>query len=481
METAEQPQFYSAGNSQMEASETEQKLAAKREAPGCLSILFGFPIASLGALIVTIVGILLITYVATRVCGGPPQLELVGTCLVWVAFGVPLFVYGLWLLRRFPKWRTWKKMGLLVVVILAVLGFDALLGPNNWQGIFRAERTVRGNANNLKATYVTPHLEVQILPGTNLIWCGTFQLAWNEACTLAGGDLHLANLQNGSLTQNPVAAALNKHAFTEDCIDVDGYVAMAGFTKDNIHQKFEDVVKEKLKFSPQLVSHRGLATRREDFETYAALRKSLSFPVPFERLDDSFRFANKQVRAFGIANAKSHDEARYSEVLILDYQSPENFIVELKTTPAGDRLLLAKVHPKDTLGELVAEIRTRAANYQPQPAGTNDVIEVPKIGFDILREYAEIENRWLVPLGRNVAPDLFVRSAMQSIKFDMDERGVELRSEAHMTLGCSAEQVPVRPHIMIFDRPFLLMLERTGARTPYFVLWVDNPEILIPW
>jgi hypothetical protein len=34
---------------------------------------------------------------------------------------------------------------------------------------------------------------------------------------------------------------------------------------------------------------------------------------------------------------------------------------------------------------------------------------------------------------------------------------------------------------MVFDKPFLVVLERADAMSPYFVMWVDNPELLVPW
>lgn len=32
---------------------------------------------------------------------------------------------------------------------------------------------------------------------------------------------------------------------------------------------------------------------------------------------------------------------------------------------------------------------------------------------------------------------------------------------------------------MIFDKPFLIMLKRAGAKSPYFALWVANVELLV--
>jgi len=36
-------------------------------------------------------------------------------------------------------------------------------------------------------------------------------------------------------------------------------------------------------------------------------------------------------------------------------------------------------------------------------------------------------------------------------------------------------------HMMVFDKPFLVLLKRVGAKTPYLALWVDNSELLVPY
>jgi hypothetical protein len=109
------------------------------------------------------------------------------------------------------------------------------------------------------------------------------------------------------------------------------------------------------------------------------------------------------------------------------------------------------------------------------------VLVVPKLDFDVTREYSEIEELRLVSTNANVAKDLVVRSALQNTKFEMNEKGVELRSEAEMSIGCAQHVSPPITHRMIFDRPFLIMMERTNVAVPYFALWVDNPEILVAW
>jgi hypothetical protein len=67
--------------------------------------------------------------------------------------------------------------------------------------------------------------------------------------------------------------------------------------------------------------------------------------------------------------------------------------------------------------------------------------------------------------------------AMQSIRFRLDERGAILKSEA----GVALSEDGSKPRQFIFDKPFLILLERRDAARPYFALWVDNPELLAPF
>lgn len=129
---------------------------------------------------------------------------------------------------------------------------------------------------------------------------------------------------------------------------------------------------------------------------------------------------------------------------------------------------------------------TTAAPTSPTEARPGDLLAVPLANFDVTREYSELYSapgqppRKLLVSNPDLAKDLEVLSAVQNIRFQMDEKGVRLRSESHLSLGCSAEMQMEPQHIMIFNKPFLILMQRVDAKTPYFALWVDNPELLVP-
>jgi len=60
---------------------------------------------------------------------------------------------------------------------------------------------------------------------------------------------------------------------------------------------------------------------------------------------------------------------------------------------------------------------------------------------------------------------------MQTIRFRLDRSGAELASEARMPCA------PAATHY-VCDRPFLIVMKKRGAERPFFVMWVDNAELL---
>jgi hypothetical protein len=447
------------------------------EIPNLLRFLIGTPLVALGGFVTAFFSFILCAYIAGRIGGEHPMSDMTRVTAFWLIFGAVPLASRILLLRVAPsKKRFWWRVLLVVLLLFLVVDADGNWGPNNWHQMFRREKFLETDASSLKHTIVSPYLESDIVKGTNLLWCGTFQLAWNEACRVTGGDLQFER-------DHRMISALNKHSFTREFLDESSYVVMSGFVKDNIQDKIRKAVNEKFHgtFKPQYIPDKAFTSRPQDFVAYACLYKNLSFPMPFERIDETLAFGGIQIPAFGMGHYKASLEKMYPQVLILDYQSEEDFVIELKTTSVGDRLILAKLQPKTNLGDTVMAVETRIRQSQGEMASTNDLLLVPRMKLDLTREYSEIEKLRLVPKGPNVAKDLMLISAVQNTAFEMSGKGVELKSEAHMAFACAKQQEPVPKHRMIFDKPFLILMQRSDAKIPYFAFWIDNPEVLASW
>ena len=369
-------------------------------------------------------------------------------------------------------WRTVRAAAVAVLLAVMVCGAPSCQMDYDFTG----KGLLTASASQLKTTAVTPHLQTPIARGTNVLWCGTFQLAWNEVCNLIGEDVHFVE-------DPPMVAFLNKKAFTAADLDDESYVALAGFVRSGIRTKIQAELQRKFKgrAKPRHLPDMGLTPRPQDIIAYAYLFKHLEFATPFEKLGEPLHFQGTKLPAFGMGSKyKREHREMCSQVSVLDYRSPDDFIIELKTKAASDRLILAKVTPGGTLGETIAHVISRCEKAAPAEATDGDILKVPKLNFDLTRSYHEILGRLLVAKNPDVAKDLRLLRVDQYIRFQMDEKGVRLKSEAVMQFGCSAGPPAPRPqHIMIFDKPFLIMLKRAAGKSPYFALWVANVELLV--
>ena len=375
-------------------------------------------------------------------------------------------------------------------------GTTVSCGPDH-DSAFSSRQLLVRSADQLQSTVMTPHLRAPIRKGQNVVWCNTFQLVWNECCRLIGEDIHLVG-------EPAMVSILNKKESTREDLDEDSFIAIAGFVRDGIHGRIDRALLAKFKgrARPRYIPSKALTPRPQDIVAYAYLFKNLAFATPFEDLADPMDFRGVKVAGFGKDAGKDASRALLRQVGILDYAGPADFVIELATRSADDRVLLARIAPAATLRQTVAAVEQRIARglrrrvdraaemlgRQPTAKelqrirghggtmGPDDILRVPKFNFDLTRQYARDLCGRLIVRNPKIAKDLWILSAVQNIRFQMDEKGVRLRSEAHMAIGCSA----LAPrHIMIFDGPFLLMLKRRGAEAPYFAMWVDNAELLM--
>jgi hypothetical protein len=360
------------------------------------------------------------------------------------------------------------------VAVLFGVASCVLMEGRSHESAFSEEGLIKADAATLRATAVSPHLEVALAPDKNVLWCGTFQMAWNEACGLAGGKLQFRD-------RAPEAVEiLNRKTMEKRDLDDASFVALAGYIRDGIGERVSRALRDKFKgqSSPTLLPKPD--GRPQDMEVYSYLFKYMEFMVPYERGQTPAVFDGKSIACFGMGpEYKPGREKMAQQTLIRDYASRDDFVIELQTKSEGDRLILAKVKPSRTLAETVAAVEKRAAGEKAAPAEPEDALVVPKLNFDITRQYRELEGLHLLPTAPGMAEDLTLLRAVQNIRFQMDEKGVRLKSETHMSFGCSAAYNPRPKHEMIFDKPFLIMMMRKGSTQPYFALWVANPELLV--
>jgi hypothetical protein len=322
------------------------------------------------------------------------------------------------------------------------------------------------DAKNLKNTIVTPHLRQPIPKDKNVLWCGTFQLAWNELCELVGGPITMERAPD-------MVPILNERKMSKKDLDENSYVAFAGLAEEGIYDRIEKELQNKFKgqASPQVL--KILKLIKFKWVAYSYLFKQLPFQYVFTRFHGDLKFTGTPVEAFGIEQL--YDEATHkmaSQVAILDYANADDFIIELRLQDKNERLILAKIPPKNTLEATIAVVEKRILGKQPTKMDKMAVLTIPVLDFDLTREYGELYGKTIHTKNEKLR-DTGFQYAGQSIRFRLDETGAVLRSEAWMAGGITVEKD------LIFDSPFLILLKRREAKSPYFALWVGNDELLL--
>jgi hypothetical protein len=341
-------------------------------------------------------------------------------------------------------------------------------GTNNSQPGTQAKGRELTTPGQSTQTIITPHFEQEMTTGKNILWCATLQLAWNELLTFAGGTMQMEN-------EGPLVTMLNRQTVNVADLGLDqkSYLTVAGIVGTELLSK----VKQTAQAEWQSQVFADLAALPQDsLVAYSYLVKTLPFEWAFRRFDRPLRYSATEVTSFGIKQylaSNPNDQKLANQVLILAYQEDTNFILELYTRSPNDRLILAKVTPEATLGATVTHILGRINQGTPTRMRNLESLVIPVVDVDRLQNYPELCGHPI--LASNAAVNGKQLSLVaQRTRFKLDETGARLESKA---LAVSAKP----PRQFIFDHPFLVMLIRQGAKMPYFALWVENTDVLVPF
>jgi hypothetical protein len=331
-------------------------------------------------------------------------------------------------------------------------------------------------STQLQQTLITPVMETPIVPGKNLIYCSTFQIAWNMLQDTVGGRIEMEG-------QPEVVNLLNKRLSTTEDISEDCYEAACGEPTrdfwDGLYKRLKDKFGEN---APPGLKER-IYPPGDAIVCYAYLYKGLYFPEAFDTLSSPLIFKAKfdsvAVKTFGregrSPDGKIHDLSK--QVMIVDYNDEDNFIVSLKSRSEMDEIVLAKISPKKTFLKTIEHIERKVKKSKLRPLPDFAVLKIPKIDFNIFHRVIEVMHRSFLNPGWE---DWWIEDAYQWIKFLLNEKGVELKSEALILAVRGAGHGPPAMRL-VFDKPFLIYLKQKGAKYPYFAMWVDNAELMVKY
>jgi hypothetical protein len=330
-----------------------------------------------------------------------------------------------------------------------------------------------GDSDQLRQTVIVPTLDSAIPEGKSVIWCASFQFAWNRLKDdLAREPVRLANAQ-------AVADLLNQAGQTEGDVNPDAVYAAAGFAKDGIVKRIQEEMARKFPNvpTPQFVVPLDGAV------AYAYLAASARYEYPFFENDEPFPFTDSAgkktaVGSFGIRkkddyaywNLRDQVQILYSHRDGYREEIPD-FVLDLCKTSDPYHIVVARLNRKTTLADTLADVERKIApESKVEQLGPRDTVLVPNMAWKVTHHFKELEGKdkqFLNPALRG----LYVDTAMQMVQFRLDRSGAELASEAKLTSKPAASYYHV-------NRPFLVYMKKRGDKQPFLVVWVENAELL---
>jgi hypothetical protein len=315
--------------------------------------------------------------------------------------------------------------------------------------------------------------------GKNVIWCASFQLAWDRlAQNVFRAPPAVAHAEE-------VVSQLNGSKFSEDNLPGGCYFATAGLCADGIVGKIDKEMQRRFRKSPRL----DLTAPSNTIVAYGYLEVNTPFRVPFFENNERFVFCDSKgkqtnVTSFGIRRKdegvyrRLRDQVRVLYAAEMDARTMAMEFAEFVLDPCCDsspnQIILACVKPAETLRATVEYIEKLISSARTPPNnGKLDVIDVlliPNMAWNITHHFAELEGPDKQCLNKGFEGN-YITNALQIIRFRLDRSGAELASEAAILYKGLAP-----PYY--FNRPFVIYVKKRGGTTPFFVMYVDNAELL---
>ena len=311
--------------------------------------------------------------------------------------------------------------------------------------------------------------DIEILPtmeskseAVNQVWVGTFQLVWND----------LVN----EIIKHPIefkgyksvmAEELNKQSFTTEYLSDSAYYKKWGLASPELKAEIEQGIMEKFNEKSDILNSFDWTPDNGKYILYAMLKKDFEYLKPFDKLDDAkFKGSKGKVQYFGIDKNTKGDVR--DTVHVLFYNSPEEYAVKL-TTKEKEDVILFRTDKKDNFEDLYLYVTQQDVS---EKFAKEDSLMVPNFKIDKTISYDELCGKTIKGTNK------IITQALQTIKFNMDNKGGTLKSEAALAIMrmSLAPELGKKYH---FDKEFVMFLKEEGKDKPYFAVRVENPEFLV--
>lgn len=362
-------------------------------------------------------------------------------------------------LRKILIKKGFNEMNKVSKVIIAILCISILLAG----GVYATAKIVESFSGKAK---IAPTFTSKISSiDTNKVWCGTFNLVWNDFMNdVIGGKIEF---EDGP---SELADELNKQTFTVNELNSNSYFKIHGKASFDLKDKIENGIKEKFNEDSKILD-KVEWENSEAYVLYSMLKKEFNYLEKFPTLKDNiFGDSEEKVKYFGIEPDTSQNASKNIEILF--YNSEEDFAIKLKTKEGEEIYLYRTTGENKSFEENYKEMLEKQAKYTGDKNwNKNDVLNIPFIKINNEINYDELCGRLIK--GTN----WYIRQAIQTIDFELNNYGGSVKSEALIEALKNAVFETGRK--FIYNEDFILYLKEEDKEKPYFALKVDNTDVLV--
>lgn len=319
--------------------------------------------------------------------------------------------------------------------------------------------------NELTSTEgITTALTLEDEIENDTIWCGTFQLIWNDLKN---------DLVKQDIVFNPqlkVVENLNKETFTTEDISEEYYYKKIGTPSLALKQEIEKAIKDKFNETSDILNDFEWENRDpKDYFLYAMLKKEFKFEKAFEKLSNGSFGTYENVKYFGI-KSNDKDELR-KQVNVLYYNSEDDFAIKLNTKQE-DEVVICKNPEGKTFNEIFQNITDRQNDYTGKKyLAEGELLKIPNIKLKEKKEFTEIQNK---PYEFSNGDVYSIEKAIQTIEFELDRTGGKIKSEAGMMNKAESIMEIEEPRKFFVDDTFAIFLIEKDKNTPYFAGLIND-------
>lgn len=326
---------------------------------------------------------------------------------------------------------------------------------------------------SIPRTVITPHLQASISLDTNIIYCSTFQIVWNEFKREAKGDIELSK-------KLKIVDNLNKGENAKEFLSEKDYLIASGIVTEELVNRINKELATKFNGIFDPIDDKPSPN---SFIFYSFLYKNLKFRNKFEKFKSGISFQrinnSSKVKGFGINDYNKHKLKHkvLKNQFEVFYNSYTEFIVKLKPKNKNDEIILAMIKPEKNMKETISKIDSCLNTFVQIKKFKGLRLGVPNLFFDIKHQYNEL-------IGNDILnqkfKEYFISEALQDVLFQLDEKGAIVKSKAKIGLKYRSLHNKNIDYNLMFNRPFMLIIKEKNKDFPYMAVWVANENIMKP-